>query len=518
MKAKLFSALMCLFAVNLFAAEPIEVDGGRISGEPSPTNAKVMVYKGIPFAAPPIGELRWKAPQPVKAWDGVRECTAFGPSCPQDAEPLRRAYGTDIGPMSEDCLYLNVYTAGLGGGKRPVMVWIHGGGNTMGSAAQYNGTTFASKGVVLVAINYRLGAFGFLAHPELTKESSNKSSGNYGLLDQIAALEWVKRNIAAFGGDPGNVTIFGESAGAVNVGCLMASPLAKGLFHRAIAQSGSAIGVITPLSGEGARGSGEQRGVEFQNSLGADSLAAMRAKSSDDVLKTFLAANPGIGGTGPIVDGWVLPAAPVRAIAMGQGSPVPFMTGANANEGSIFLARDGVPATVEDYEKQTKDRFGENAARVLELYPVKEVKDIRWALDQIQTDQRFLAGSRVTLRGAQKQNPNAYLYFFTRVRPGGEALGAFHAAEISYVFGSLGERLGRGTTEETDTKLSEAMNSYWVNFAKTGDPNGQGLPNWPAYDTKGEAYMELGNEIAAKKELHKEKLDFFEKIAGTVRR
>lgn len=510
MKSKYFAVLFCAVAANLFAARPIKLDSGPITGAPSEIDAGVTVYKGIPYAAPPVGELRWKPPQPVTAWDGVRECTSFGAACPQNAEPLRRAYGTDIGPMSEDCLYLNVWTAGKAGDKRPVMFWIHGGGNTMGSGStsSYDGTVLAKKGAVIVTINYRLGVYGFFAHPELTKESPNKSSGNYGLLDQIAALEWVKRNIAAFGGDPDNVMIFGESAGAVNVGCLMASPLSKGLFHRAVAESGSAAGVITPLSGEGGRGSAEQRGVEFAKAIGAQSLAALRAKSSDDLLKAFMAESPGIGGIGPIVDGWVLPSAPVAAIAAGKGHAVPFMTGANANEGLIFLARDGVPATVEAYVDQIKERFGENADRVLELYPVKETKDIRWALDQIQTDQRFLAGSIVTLRGAAKMNPNAYLYFFTRVRPGAERLGSFHGLEIAYIFGTV--RPGPdGELNPVDKKISDAMSDYWLAFAKTGDPNVTGQPKWPAWSGGEQNYLEIGDEIAAKKDLHREKIDFF---------
>src|SRR4030095_9660201 len=337
----------------LSANDTVRVEGGLISGS---VVDGVRSYKGIPFAAPPVGELRWKAPQPVAAWEGVRECNDFGPDCPQAPYPQSSLYYSQPRKQSEDCLYLNVWTAAKPGEKRPVMVWIHGGALTRGSGATrtYDGTNFAKQGVVLVTINYRLGPLGYLAHPELTSESAQHSSGNYGVLDQIAALKWVQRNIAAFGGDAKNVTIFGESAGSWSVNALVATPLAKGLFHRAIGESGGTFNRMTPLA------DAEKTGAAFFKAAGADSLKAMRAVPAEKIIALF---NDDPEGrkfrTQPNVDHWVLPNEIRNIFAGGQQNDVPVIVGSNANEMTTLTAPAMVPKTMEDYRKRVEAQYGE---------------------------------------------------------------------------------------------------------------------------------------------------------------
>ncbi len=444
----------------------VRVDGGLVSGK---VEDGVRVYLGIPYAAPPVAGLRWKPPEPVVTWNGVLNATEFAPACPQ----LKTRH--PLGKVSEDCLYLNVWTpAKSAGEKLPVMVWIHGGGFVSETSAQpeFDGTSLAKKGVVVVSLDYRLWSFGFLALPELAKESPNNVSGNYGLLDQRAALIWVKNNIAAFGGDPGQVTIFGESAGAMSVTDQVASPLSKGLFSRAISESGT----IQDNAFQKATGSLDQAldtGQKYAMILGCDKagdvLRCMRNKTIEELLDSSMTLMGVIGAQpsralsnvdaisfAPVYDGWFFPENPSDIFSEGKQNQVPFMIGYNADEGTIFV-----------------DNLSES-----EEYGLKAMK----------RPAKFVA---------QSMNSPVYFYVFTRIPPTkeGEQYGAFHSAEIPYVFGTLNSSEGYGAT---DFALSERMMDYWVNFAKTGDPNGAGLPLWPVYDKREETYLEFGGEITAK--------------------
>jgi len=484
--------------------ETIRVEGGLISGV---TEEGVRSYKGIPFAAPPVGDWRWKPPQPVLKWEGVRNCDAFGPECPQAPYPAGSIYALPPQKQSEDCLFLNVWTAAKEGEKLPVMVWIHGGSLTRGSGSNrvYDGTSFAKKGVVLVTINYRLGPLGYLAHPELTAESPQHSSGNYGVLDQIAALNWVQKNIAAFGGDPGRVTIFGESAGSWSVNTLVASPLARGLFHRAIGQSGGSFGPGAKLE------SAETVGLAFAKAAGADSLKALRALPVEKIIEVF---NQDAEGrryrTGPNVDGWVLPGEIRRVFAQGKQNDVPVIVGSNANEMTTLTPPALVPKTLEDYRKRVEQQYGAMIKEFDVLYPVKNEADISSAYLAALRDSTFTLPMRTWARESATGRAKAWLYYFSHVppNPNSKYLGAYHAAEIIYVFNNL--RLRSLPYQETDNKLAEMMSNYWVNFATTGDPNGKGLPNWAPYNRNDEPYMEFGSPSQLRHHLLKEQLDFLE--------
>ena len=493
-----------LFAVLPLAAalhQPVRVESGRLSGIATP-NA-VTVFKGIPFAAPPLGDLRWRPPRPAAKWKGVRQAARFSAACMQTPYPAGSLYHLAPEPIGEDCLYLNVWTAADSAReRRPVMVWIHGGGLTRGSgsARNYDGEELARKGVVLVTINYRLGVFGFLAHPGLTGESSHRSSGNYGFLDQLAALEWVRRNIAAFGGDPQRVTIFGESAGSWSVNLLMATPLAKGLFQRAIGESGGDFEPLQKLS------AAEQAGAQLARSLGADSPAALRAKSAADLL-----AAPGpFGGATFLgnVDGWLLPDDVYALFAAGKQNDVPLLVGSNADEGTAF-APPAISAEV--FRQQVSRRFGGRAGAFLELYPAGSAEEARASVAAVTRDQTFGWEMRTWARLQTRTGKSkAYLYYFSRVPPGlaGAVYGAYHASEIVYVFHNLG--LSDRPWEPVDRTLSDALSSYWVNFAATGDPNGRDLPQWPPYDERADLVMALGNQIEVRPAPHTPALDFFD--------
>ncbi|HVO96605.1 MAG TPA: carboxylesterase/lipase family protein [Bryobacteraceae bacterium] len=484
----LFAAVLPLSAA---ISDPIHVEQGLLNGV-SGSSADVRVFKGIPYAAPPVGDLRWRAPKPAAAWTGVRKADEFSATCMQTPYPEGSLYRGAPQPISEDCLYLNIWTAAKSpSDKRPVMVWIHGGAFTRGSGSTptYDGEHFAEKGVVLVTINYRLGIFGFLAHPELTAESEHHSSGNYALLDQIAALQWVRKNIAAFGGDPNRVTIFGESAGSWAVNALVASPLAKGLFHRAIGESGGNFGNIAKLADLEKAGSNLDK-----------SIASLRAKSAEDILKitTPFSLN---------VDGWFLPTNPRAIFEEGRQNDVPILIGSNADEGTAFMPPK---TTVAAFEANAKQRFGANADKALEIYRATNDEEAWSASAHLMRDQTFGLQMRMwaRLQSAKGKSP-AYLYYFSRVPSGGDLApryGAFHASEISYVFGT-GD-LGRRPWNQDDRKLSDIMSSYWVNFATTGDPNGPGLPKWPQYTEKKDLAMSFGDTVEPIPVPNKEALDF----------
>ncbi|MFQ5749863.1 MAG: carboxylesterase/lipase family protein [Planctomycetota bacterium] len=497
----------------------VAVEAGKVRGVRAAAGSKALVFRGIPFARPPVGPLRWKPPQPAQAWEGVRDGSRFGPSCVQSG-------GGGRGEQSEDCLYLNVWTAARKGEGLPVMVWIHGGSFSMGSGSNpiYDGRHFAEDGAVLVTINYRLGPFGFLAHPALSAESPRHASGNYGLLDQIAALKWVRKNIAGFGGDPANVTVFGESAGGVSVGCLLASPLAKGLFQRAILESGTADGVRAPLRSAGeSTPTAEATGVGIARDLGlsdpgSDSPATAAALRAIPAGKLLAAGHARLGFFGkgnllwPVVDGWVLPDPPGKILEAGQGHDVPVLLGTNADEGTLFLGSLPVKEPA-GYKLLVHRFFSDHAERVLDIFPVDSPFEIRPAMARLLTVSAFLAPARRTARrlGTWNKSP-VWLYHFTRVGPGARKMhmGATHGAEIFYVFGNL---LKGSWTEDADFALSRTMHAAWLRFARTGDPNGGELPRWPAFRPGEEAYLEIGDAVEIGSGLFRAACDLFDEIS-----
>jgi para-nitrobenzyl esterase len=500
---------LALAPVSLAAIkDPVRVEQGLLSGAAG-TNPEVRVYKGIPFAAPPVGDLRWKPPQAPASWQGVRQAAEFGHPCMQLPYPETSIYYSKLPPVSEDCLYLNIWTAAKSDHARlPVMVWIHGGGFTRGSGSTptYNGENFAGKGVVLVTINYRLGVFGFLAHPELTAESARHSSGMYGMLDQIAALEWVKKNIEKFGGDPKRVTIFGESAGSLAVNFLMASPLAKGLFQRAIAESGGSFGPMRTLA------EAEKAGTSFAATLGANqgSLKALRAKSAEEILKAGADQ-----AARPPVDGWFLPQDVYTIFAQGKQNDVPLIVGSNADEGTT-LAPQGANTKAAEFIQQARQRYGSQADQFLKLYPAASDEE---AVNSFYASFRnnMAWGMHAWARMQTKTGHHpAYRYYFTRRPPGptSDRLRAYHAAEIAYVFQNF---LGARPWEDADHKLGETIAGYWVNFATTGNPNGKGLPEWPAYSAEKEQVMELGDKVSAEPLVYRAEMDLFDQYYNSQR-
>lgn len=515
MRYGLLIVALCLMAgsssTSLHAAGDdgvITLDTGTIRGVNVDEADHLWAFKGIPFASPPVGERRWQPPAPVPAWTGERAADQFGPRCMQNGRP---SLGGGIPPLSEDCLYLNVWTGAEPEERRPVMVWIHGGALTSGagSRSHYDGTALAKRGVVLVTINYRLGPFGYLAHPLLTAETTQASSGNYGVLDQIAALEWVQRNIAKFGGDPERVTIFGESAGSWSVQTLLAAPLAKGLFHRAIGESGGLLASYgsTPHLPT-AEAEGEQFGVALLDAAPADvTLAAMRAASAVDVMAT--AATPeGRVRSRPVVDGWVLPDA-VRAIfTAGQQHPVPVLLGWNADEGS--LAVGNAPKDVASYRAWAHDTFGDDAPAFLELYAAETPSAASAAFLQAYSDQNFGWEMREWARLTAQVNQPAFLYHFSRVPPGSET-GVYHGAEIRYVFGTLYGPAAPHDYSLLDGWVSDLMASFWVAFAATGNPNAPDTPPWLVHTAARDELLDFGDTGVHRLSFRKDELDFFDR-------
>lgn len=441
----------------------------------------IKTFKGIPYAAPPVGDLRWKEPQPVIPWDGVLKVDKFGPASCQP-QPLEQ---------SEDCLYLNIWTrAEKASDKLPVMVWIHGGGFIAGAPleATYFGEKLTEKGVIYVSIAYRLGALGFLAHPELTAESPNHVSGNYGLLDMIAALKWVQKNISAFGGDPAKVTIFGESAGAIAISNLCASPLAKGLFIGAISESGGSFGPVEKESrrdGTVSLQGAEKSGVEFMNQLGATSIEELRKMEPGEFFK--------VRGVGfwPNVDGYVLPDDQYKLYEAGKYNDVNVLVGTNSDEGGQFTR----PSNPEDYKKGIEARFGDFAGKILEAYPGNTEEETYTSSADIFRETAFAWPSWTWARLQSRTGQSSvYLYYFDQKQPVNprmprELRGAPHAAEIKYVL----ENINPEVYGEADMRLSDLMGTYWTNFAKYGDPNGNELPVWPEFTEDNQMVMRFIN-------------------------
>ncbi len=526
MKRLCFLGIGCVVAaVSVVPAalpDAIKTESGSVSGTTAASG--IHIYKGIPYAAPPVGNLRWRAPQPAAHWDGVRKAEEFGPRCISTAPggPGRGGRGrqggrdgapapergapapergnavaprADAAPQalnalrpvpeasSEDCLSVNVWTgANAASDRRPVMFWIYGGGFTggAGSLPAYDGEALAKKGIVVVTFNYRLGPFGWLAHPELTKESGHNASGNYGMMDAIAALQWVKRNIGSFGGDPARVTIAGESAGAFMVAGLVGSPQAKGLFVRAIAESGAWMGIrmgkMTTLA------NAEDAGKKAVDATGAGSIADLRARPVADLQRDLRAP------AALVVDGWLVPEDLTTTFLEGRQNPVDVLVGSNKDEGTFFqFGRTQASQFVE----QAKARWGDLSESFLRLYPAASDEDanassLAASRDEITWHMRLWG--QVTAKRGRK----AFVYYFTHT-PAGDRRGATHTAELVYVFNTL--QPGQ-EWPAVDKQLADTMSSYWANFVKTGDPNGTGLPTWPVYKDKttGRA-MVLGDKV-----------------------
>ncbi len=489
------------------AFDKVKVDGGDISGTKN-TAGNVHIFKGIPFAAAPVGSLRWKSPQPVQPWSGTKACDKFGPS-PMQGKPVpfsmwSAEFLIPQEPISEDCLYLNVWTASSSAKeKRPVLVWIYGGGFTSGGSAVpiYDGEAMAKKGIVFVSINYRVGVFGFLAHPELTKESGNNASGNYGLMDQIAALKWVQKNIAAFGGDAGNVTIAGQSAGSMSVNCLVASPLAKSLIHKAIAQSGASF-----TNGNRTLQSAEEEGRKIMQSLNASSISEMRKMPAEELMKKAQ------GFRGPVIDGYVLPEPIVNIFKLGKENKVSLITGWNEDEGLMF----GSPKKAVDFIKEANEKYGADAQVFLKFYPADN--DSIAAVSQLKLSRDMIFGvHNYTWANIESGNGSkVFVYRFVRKPPAtGEYVkyGAFHTGEVPYAYDNL-QFLNR-PWEPVDKKLATIMSSYWANFAKTGNPNGKDLPVWDAYNTTSKKVIMLDVQTESRQIPDAEALDFiYKKVSG----
>jgi para-nitrobenzyl esterase len=499
------------------ADRPLQLKSGPITGL---VQDGVRTYLGIPYAAPPIGERRWKPPVAPEPWTEPRPMTKLGPTCPQPIIMESAFLGISAKDMQEDCLHLTVWTAAKASDKLPVMVWIHGGGFFMGKGAisQRDGIEMAKRGVVVVTLNYRLGPFGFLAHPALTKESPEHASGNYGLLDQVFALRWVRDNIAQFGGDPGNVTVFGESAGACSICGLLTTPLTEGLIHKAIVQSGHALALPLGLRYRGDKHDGldssESLGEACADTLGvaneADVLKALRDKPWADLVAAYPPGQllPGVLPSDLVcVDGHVFRESPSQIWAKGKQIRVPLLIGTVADEGSIFATMARIEKAEEAVE-YLKLVCGDRIEKALELYPVTDAPAGKQALQDFVGDW-FRAGARQTARRMKAAGQPTYLYQFTRIPtlalPLG--LGCCHGLDCVYTFHIMPAALG---FTDTDHKLSQAMMDYWTRFAKTGDPNGDGAPTWPAYDAEKDQYLELGDHTRVGQHLRSKQCDFFD--------
>lgn len=497
----------------------VTTDKGAIEGTTNPTG-DIKIFKGIPYAAPPVGDFRWKVPQPFQSWNGIKKCVAFG------AGAIQQGTGGIVDrigkPISEDCLFLNLWTgANTKDEKRAVMVYIHGGAFYFGggSLGQFDGEVMAKKGVVFVTINYRLGHFGFLAHPELTQETSLHSSGNYAFHDMIAALQWVQRNIASFGGDPNNVTIVGQSAGAFGVNALTSSPIAKGLFHRAIAQSGARF-YDSPLRKKfNTLKVAEEAGIAFGNTLGCKSLADLRAKPASDILNVKEQTSL------PIIDGYLVTEKFSDIYAKRAQNDVPILVGWNEDEIAAFTT----PLTKEQYKKNVESRFGELCKEIFQLYPCTSDEEANRSQEYMMRDEFYAIQSYTWAKEQTRTGKaKAFIYNFNRKGPSNkkvDRLRAYHTDEVAYVFGNLHkfdnpneDVLGKFGTpwEEIDFEISKKMSAYWINFAKTGNPNGNGLPKWKAYDLKKENVLVIDKVIESKPLPTKKEIFFWEKYFASI--
>lgn len=492
---------------------------GYLMGFVSEEDPEVHVFLGIPYAEPPVDDRRFRPPQPLPFADAPYDALVEPPSCMQAPYAEGSFYASPLGEVSEDCLYLSIWTAAESENDRlPVMVWIHGGALTRGSASlpMYDGTSLARKGVVLVTINYRLGPFGYLAHPALSAESEDGVSGNYGVLDQIHALRWLRENVALFGGDPNRVTIFGESAGSWSVNVLQASPLARGLFHRAIGQSGGSFNGLPALRSS-EDGSAESAGEAFAKRLeieGDGSAARLRELDAATILSE--ASKQGAFATRPNVDGWVLPKQPVEIYRAGEQADVPVLVGSNRDEATSLMGRM-LPSTKSAVDFVVKSQFSDVADEFHEAYPVANDDEARRAFIDAFSD-RIFGWQMKTWAQLSKTVPSpAYLYFFSHSPPHPEKdfYGAYHAAEIAYAFDNL-DKLDYEFAE-ADHELAAAMSDYWVAFAATGDPNPLGnsdLPAWPKFEQDSARHLEFGATIEPGSKLHQTRMELWDRFFG----
>lgn len=506
-----------LFALPAHARDALRVKTaqGVVEGKLS-TDGQVRSFLGIPYAAPPVGPLRWKPPQPAVKWHGVRQATSFGDRCIQSGSFADMRFRDPA--QSEDCLTLNIWTPAKDkNAKLPVMVWIYGGGFTAGGTSEprQDGENLAHKGVLVVSMNYRLGVFGFFSLPELVAESPQRAAGNYGLMDQTAALRWVQRNIAGFGGDPKSVTIFGESAGSIAVSAQMASPLAQGLFVQAIGESGGAFPhndfSFPPLAQ-----TEKEDAAWAQTAFGSSSLASLRSVSAEDLVKAAMTRGRGVPRFGPNVDGYFLPESVPATYAAGKQAHVPLLAGWNKDEASDQIVNAPEQPTVESFRAMAEKLFGAQADEFLKAYVAGNNEEAVRAAKDFAGD-KFIAQSTWAWLEAQVKTGGApvYRYYFALGSPGDSyhpaAFGAFHSDDIEYVFGNLNSRLGAKWRPE-DRKLSQRMQAYWTNFAKTGNPNSPGLPNWPAYDAAGNwQVMNLDANSQAEPDQHRDRYLFLQK-------
>jgi para-nitrobenzyl esterase len=490
-------------ATSSYAAKPlVKIKDGKLLGAYD-EKAKVYSFKGIPYATPPVGPLRWADPVPEDPWKGVRDAKEFGSRCMQ-APIFSDMIFRDPGP-SEDCLTVNVWTPNLSKNTSlPVMFWIHGGGFAAGASSEprQDGTNLATRGVVVVSLNYRLNIFGFYANPELTKESSHHASGNYGLLDMVAALQWVQDNITEFGGDPSKVTIFGESAGSWAVSELMASPLAKGLFIRAIGESGAAFS-STSLAMK-TLDEAQEADVKFAREIHEPSLGALRDMSSDQLMTA--SQKPGGASFNPVVDGYFLPDPVPQIYAAGKQAHVPLLAGWNKNEGGT---PEKSKATMESFTTQAKKEFGDRADDFLKLYPAGDLAETKNSAADLARD-NFIAFATWKWIEAQVKTGDApvYRYFFTHVLPPpADVNGAYHSADIEFAFDNLANKDLKWRPQ--DEKLAKLMADYWTNFAKTGDPNGGDLPKWPQFKAAdGYQVMQLDTDAQSFSEQQRARYEF----------
>lgn len=516
-----------VLAVSASAADRVKTANGIVETTLPPVNG-VRAFKGIPFAQPPVGALRWREPQPPNNWSGVRNADQFGPRCMQRTAPNADYWFRSNG-MSEDCLYLNVWTPAKSSNERlPVLVYIFGGGfqNGDGSEPRYDGASMASKGIVAVSVNYRTNVFGFFVHSELAAESPHKAAGNYGLLDQVAALRWVQKNIAAFGGDPKRITIAGESAGSLSVSALMASPLSRGLIAGAIGESGALISTLPPRTLSAAI----ESAAKFTEAAGTSDLKALRAMPPEQLLDIAAKAAP--FRFTAVIDGYFLPKTLPEVFQAGEQSKVPLLAGANSQEmgAQAILGKD--EPTPENFAARIGKLYGDRAPEVLKAYAAATREEVLQAATDLASDRFISHGTwKWTELHMQTGGKPVYRYLYTRIRPpylgmpgqpppppGPPPRGAVHSAEIQYAMGNL-DLDKRYSWEPADYKVSGIMQAYFVNFIKTGNPNGPGLPEWPAYDSRTN-YMRLriGDDTRAEPEPHRARYLLLDTIpAGTGR-
>jgi para-nitrobenzyl esterase len=493
------------------AADRVKIEDGTLEGTVN-ADSSVRIFRGVPFAAAPVGNLRWQPPQHAQPWTGVRKADEFGAHCMQG-----QVFGDIVfrdKEMSEDCLNLTLWApAKPAAASLPVYVWFYGGGFAAGAGDEprYDGESFARRGIVVVNVNYRLGIFGFFSHPALTKESEHHASGNYGLLDQLAALRWVRRNIAAFGGDPNRITIGGESAGSLSVSALMASPLSRDLFQQAVGESGAFFGTV------GGRGSAsleesEKAGAKFAAGIGATSLADMRAKSAADLLKA--------GGTfWPSVDGYLLPTDVQSIFAQGKQSQIPLLAGWNADEVRMMVMMTKEKPNAKTFPDRLRQQFKENADGALKVYPASNDEEALRSAGDLASDSFIVYGAWKWLEMQTKTGRPVYRYEFDRTVPVPEAMkgmaaglksfGSAHAAELEYVFNVLPSK--KADWQPEDQKVADQMNAYWANFIKSGDPNSPGLAKWPSF-TKTHEVMHLDTESKSLPEAHRDRYQFLDSI------